>query len=290
MHVTAPRQTLREGAARIGDVALHYLEWGDPARPTILLTHGITAQAHVWAPFAAELAGEYHLISLDQRGHGDSDQPEHGYEARHYAADMAGLMDALRVERAVLVGHSLGARNSLFLGGWRPDRVEAIVAVDFGPWISGELFDRLDQRVLGAPRAFASREEAMSYLAGRFSRHTQAALDIRADFGLRRLPDGRFGWKYSQAAVAQTLAGLRADFSAETLRRGAPTLVVRGASSAMYDAAAFERLRRARPDFELVELDATHYVHEEQPAVLARLIRDFVKRRLPPSVLSEPRV
>ena len=51
----------------------HYLEWGDPSNPTVLMLHGVSQQAHSWDFISLPLSPDYHVIALDQRGHGDSD-------------------------------------------------------------------------------------------------------------------------------------------------------------------------------------------------------------------------
>lgn len=261
----------------VNGLSLNALECGSPSAPLLLLTHGITAQGHIWEPFAERLAGDFHVVALDQRGHGDSDKPDRGYAAADYVADMLGVLDSLGVERAILVGHSLGARNSLCLAAAHPERVQAVVAVEYGPWIARDHLDTLDQRVLSAPRRFASRDKVVMYLKSRYTRHDQRALDLRVDYGLSRTDTGALEWKYSPAAVEQTLRGFRTDFVYQTLRVTAPTLVVRGTETSLYDKLAFERLKSIRTDFHFVEVDgATHYIPEEQPEMLADMVREFL--------------
>ena len=257
--------------------ALHAVEWGE-AGPLVLLTHGITAQAHVWDPIAARLAERYRVLSLDQRGHGESLRPPSGYSLADHVADLAAVLDALGGERAVVVGHSLGARNVFAFAALHPARTALLVAIDYGPWIAAEAFTALDARVLGAPSRFASYAEARAYLATRYPQITPDALERRARFGLRPVPDGLV-WRYEPAAIAQTLEHLNADLAPLVPRVQAPTLIVRGERSAFYDAAAFARLREARPDFEYVEIaGATHYVPEERPDTVYHLLAAFLER------------
>ncbi len=53
-------------------IAFHYLEWGDPSSPPMVLLHGLTGHAHIWDHMAPRLAERFHVFALDQRGHGDS--------------------------------------------------------------------------------------------------------------------------------------------------------------------------------------------------------------------------
>lgn len=257
--------------------ALHAVEWGE-AGPLVLLAHGITAQAHVWDPIAARLAERYHVVSLDQRGHGESLRPPSGYSLADHVADLAAVLDALGRERAAVIGHSLGARNALAFAALHPRRTAVLVAIDYGPWIAAEAFTALDARVLGAPARFGTAAEARAYLVARYPHITPDALERRLRFGLRPVPDGLV-WRYEPAAIAQTLAHLNADLAPLVPRVQAPTLIIRGERSAFYDAAAFARLREARPDFEYLEVaGATHYVPEERPEAVAELLMVFLER------------
>ncbi len=257
--------------------ALHAVEWGE-AGPLVLLTHGITAQAHVWDPIAARLAARYRVLSLDQRGHGDSLRPPSGYALDDYLADLLAVLDAVGVERVVVAGHSLGARNAFAFAARHPARTALLIAIDYGPWIAAEAFTALDARVLGAPSQFATAAEARAYLAGRYPRITPDALERRLWFGLRPVPNGLV-WRYEPAAIARTLEHLNADLGPLVPRVQAPALIIRGEQSTFYDAPAFARLREARPDFEYEEVaGATHYVPEEHQETVYQLMAAFLER------------
>jgi pimeloyl-ACP methyl ester carboxylesterase len=98
----------------------------------LLCLHGITSNARAWDGLAAELAPEYRVIAPDLRGRGDSDKPEDGYGLEGHAADAVGLLDELGIERAVLVGHSLGALIGMQLAAEYPERIAKLVLVDHG--------------------------------------------------------------------------------------------------------------------------------------------------------------
>jgi 2-(acetamidomethylene)succinate hydrolase len=264
----------------VPDGQLHVVEWATRG-PVVLLTHGITAQAHVWDPIAARLSASYHVLSLDQRGHGDSLKPATGYALDDYLADMLAVLDAFDAERAVVGGHSLGGRNAFAFAARHPARAALMVAVEYGPWIERRSFALLNERVLNAPERFPSRQTALDYLASRYPRLTPAALARRADYGL--LPEGSaLVWKYSRSAIEQTLALLDVDLGPLVDRARSPALIVRGSDSNFYNAAAYEHLRQLRPELEYAEFPAaTHYVPEERPDDLADLLLSFFQRNSP---------
>src|SRR5579859_3173866 len=96
----------------------HYLSWGAEKTelPSALLLHGITSSALSWVRVGPELAGRYRVYALDQRGHGDSIKPSRGaYSLRHSADDAAAFLEALGLERPVLMGHSWGGATAIVL-------------------------------------------------------------------------------------------------------------------------------------------------------------------------------
>src|SRR5271170_4402976 len=88
---------------------LHYLDWGDPKAPLLLLVHGICEHARSWDQTARALCQDWHVIAPDLRGHGDSAWSSEGsYLSSCHLLDMANLLAALPHERTVVVAHSLG--------------------------------------------------------------------------------------------------------------------------------------------------------------------------------------
>src|SRR5688572_6961440 len=109
------------------------------SKPLAVCLHGITANAHVFDPLKELLAARFRVVAVDQRGHGRSPKPASGYASDDYASDLLEVMN----EKALLIGHSLGARNALVAGVRYPERVTAVVAIDFTPYIETEVFDAL---------------------------------------------------------------------------------------------------------------------------------------------------
>lgn len=98
--------------------------------PPLLLIHGISSAGSVWHPVIPALAAEFTPIAIDQRGHGDSDKPESGYLYDDYIGDMDGVLDALRIDRPLIIGHSLGGIVTLWWSAKHPGRAAALVIED----------------------------------------------------------------------------------------------------------------------------------------------------------------
>jgi pimeloyl-ACP methyl ester carboxylesterase len=110
-------------------IQLHYLEFAGE-KPTIILMHGLTANAHAFDSLIAEgLSPAFHVISIDLRGRGKSDQPA-GYALADHAADIIGVLDKLDIQQAIIGGHSFGALLTLYLAKHFPARIKKMVLLD----------------------------------------------------------------------------------------------------------------------------------------------------------------
>ena len=112
----------------------HFLEWGAPEAPPILLLHGGHQSAHSWDLVSLHLAQKYRIIALDQRGHGDSEWARNGDYSNHtMALDAQAFTQAISLENPIIMGHSMGGRNTLMLTRLDPSYPRALVIVDVGP-------------------------------------------------------------------------------------------------------------------------------------------------------------
>jgi pimeloyl-ACP methyl ester carboxylesterase len=120
---------------------LHYQDFGTADAPAgIVLVHGLGSSSHIWdfvAPILADRS--LRVVALDQRGHGQSDQPDTGYEFASVVEDLAGFVDAVGLSGpSVFVGHSWGAPVVLHFAVAHPDRTAGLVLVDGGTGSPGE--------------------------------------------------------------------------------------------------------------------------------------------------------
>lgn len=109
---------------------LTYIEQGDSDGPAIIFLHGYSDSHRSFERVLPFLPIEWRSIAVTQRGHGRSDKPEHGYAIRDLAADIAALLDTLAIERAVIVGHSMGAAVALQAVADYPDRVAGVILIN----------------------------------------------------------------------------------------------------------------------------------------------------------------
>jgi pimeloyl-ACP methyl ester carboxylesterase len=118
-----PKVTLRSG------LRVHYQQVGEG--PDVVMVHGITGNLAVWhLHIVPALADRFRMLTYDLRGHGLTETPPSGYSPDGMAEDLLDLLDALEVERPVVVGHSYGADVALYLAARHPERVSEVIAIE----------------------------------------------------------------------------------------------------------------------------------------------------------------
>ncbi len=259
-----------------GAVSLHAWEWpGDP--PPTLLLHGIGNYARYWDFFADAVAGRLRLIATDARGHGESGRPAGEYAPQEFVADAVAILDALAIDRAVVVGHSMGGTHAIRLAGSHPERVTRLVVVDAGPEPLPEGAERARRLSLERPERFANTDEALAYLRRTSPGYADEVYANRLRW-LFRDEDGGLAWRSSHDALTSIMTGARRSDLWDALRAiRRPVLLVRGTRSNVLSAEVAQRMVETLADGRLIELDAGHNVALDRPTQLANVVVDFAR-------------
>lgn len=118
--------------ARVNSLNLHYRDWGGDG-PPVVLVHGLASTCHMYDLVAPALAERHRVIALDQRGHGLSDKPDHGYDFAAIAADVLGVAASAGIHQPfAIAGHSWGANVALYLAAMHARAVSGAVLIDGG--------------------------------------------------------------------------------------------------------------------------------------------------------------
>jgi pimeloyl-ACP methyl ester carboxylesterase len=115
-------------------INLHYLEWGNPNSPDLLLVHGWTNIAESWTQVAEYFENEFHIIAPDNRGHGLSDKPSTGYLLNDFVEDTATIISALELKHPIYIGHSWGANIGTILAADHPELISKAFLEDPVYW------------------------------------------------------------------------------------------------------------------------------------------------------------
>jgi esterase len=250
---------------------IHYLDWGDPSRPAIVMLHGLRSFAHAWDPVARRFADTYRILAVDQRGRGDSDWSRTAdYHPNAYVSDLEHLVDEVGLKSFILMGHSMGGSNTVIYASRHPDRVKAAIVVDFGP--AGNVPPpgraRLARELQHTPPEFPSWEAARAFWHSERPNISEEALNIRLFNTLKELPDGRVGWKYDIQGIKKARENPpqaeQEDMWKHVRNITCPTLVLRGALSDILSRETATEMAAANRNIRWVEVPAaSHYVYED---------------------------
>ena len=123
-------------------VEINLAVWEGTGKP-ILCVHGITANCRCWDVLANALTPGYRILAMDLRGRGGSDKPSKGYALDYHLRDIKCMLDDLNIDRAVVMGHSLGAFIGLAFAAEYPDRIDRLILIDGGGDLSREQMDKV---------------------------------------------------------------------------------------------------------------------------------------------------
>ncbi len=124
----------QDGYVQGNGIRLHYYRTGQGDKPPVLLAHGFSDDGLCWTRVAKALEADYDVIMVDARGHGLSDAPEGGYDSLTQAGDLRAVIEGLELYKPAVIGHSMGAANTLALAGSYPEVPGAIVLEDPPAW------------------------------------------------------------------------------------------------------------------------------------------------------------
>ena len=110
-------------------IQLHTLDWGGNG-PALVFLAGMGCSVHIFDRFAPRFTDKFHVLAMDRRGHGDSDYPESGYDADTLTEDLRQFLDALQIDKVILVGHSLAYIELSRFAVLYPERVLKLVFLD----------------------------------------------------------------------------------------------------------------------------------------------------------------
>ena len=270
-----------------GDVRLHAVIGGDG--PPLLLIHGWPGSWYYWRLVMPELAREYQVIAIDQRGIGLSDKPEQGYDTATLASDLVGLMDALGHRQFAVVGVDTGMLIGYALAADYPDRVVRLAVGEaplpgITPPLPLILPDQVVDRLWHIP--FNQLKETNEKLV-RGREDIFFAAEFAASAGTHKLPESAV--RYYVDGLASSPEALHGSFqlyrsfgptTAQNLERKThrlqiPVLAMGGAES--LGSMAADTMRLAADNVEtLVVSGAGHWLAEQAPEALLTALTAFL--------------
>jgi len=272
---------------------LHYVDWGNPAAPPLLLVHGGRDHCRNWDWVAAALRHDWHIIAPDLRGHGDSQwSPDGNYSMAGHIYDLAQLIHQQALAPVTIVSHSLGGNICLRYAGIYPENVRKLVAIEgLGPsprmlaergrktidqrmrdWIDEQrgLAGRLSRRYPTIEDAFKRMQDENKHLTPEQARHL-------TQHGVNQNEDGTYSWKFDNYVRAwQPYDMTNEEVEQLWTRIACPTMLVYGKESWASNPQDDGRAKHF-PNAEVMSFDgAGHWVHHDRLDGFLEMLRRFL--------------
>ena len=273
---------------------LHYVDWGNPDAPPLILLHGGRDHCRNWDWVARRLRADWRVIAPDLRGHGDSEWSKSAnYGTAGYVYDLAQLIHQLKLSPVTIVSHSLGGSITMRYAGVAPETVKRIVAIEglgrsprslaetakktidqrFRDWIAEQraASGRSSRRYASVDEATSRMQDANKHLSAEQARHLTL-------HGINQNEDGTFSWKFDNyVRVSLPYDISQADVEALWQRVDCPSLLVYGAESWASDPRMDGRARHF-PNAQIVRIaGAGHWVHHDKLDTFMALIEPFLR-------------
>jgi pimeloyl-ACP methyl ester carboxylesterase len=236
--------------------------------PLVILLHGLAGYGREWDETASWLLASHRVVALDQRGHGRSERKPVDMSRAAFVADVLAWLDHLLVDRASIVGQSLGGHTAFLVAARHGDRVARLVVAEASPVADPEA-PTIVRKWLGAwPVPFSSRDAATQFFGtGLWAEAWSAGLEETSD-GLRP------AFHIDQMVMALAESSTKSYWD-DWDRIAAPTLIVRGEAGLPLETA--EEMKFRSPNAEVATIvGAKHDIHLEQPALWRAVVEPFL--------------
>ncbi|WP_165372604.1 alpha/beta fold hydrolase [Nocardioides iriomotensis] len=261
-------------------VRFHYLDWGGDGEPVLFLA-GLGCTAHVFAELAPHLSDRFRVLALTRRGHGLTDQVQSGYALVDAAEDARRLLDAMSIERAHVVGHSMGGGEASALAARHPGRIGRIVYLDGAyDWADRPTSEWSEEPAI--PDRFASYGAYVEAVYSLFADDIRGpAFDAMLSTSVYIEADGSVVDKFSAAAAAPFVEALKAfrhpysDIAVPALAMFALGDQWQGAEGT-WRVACRDRFLDETADARVLEIRASHYLFIDRRDDVLTAVREFL--------------
>lgn len=270
-------------------VRIQLAQWDGKGKP-IFCIHGITANCRCWDVMASNLSPDHRVIAMDLRGRGLSESPDAGYSVAHHCEDILAILDDLKMEKAVIMGHSLGAFIAMAFGAQHPERVDRIILVDGGGKLSNiqmmKVFRGIKPSLDRLGRIFPSFEDYLDLMkTAPFFKEWTPALETYYRYEIKKV-DGGVQSGIHPAHIQEERENLgKVDFSQFYEKISCPVLILRATDGMVAEddlllpQDVVETMVQKIPHARYVDIPGTnHYsIVFEQNEIRDRAIREFLK-------------
>lgn len=257
--VSALAQAQQDKTVSVFGANIHYVEAGDPAKPNVILLHGLGADILSWQLNIAAVAQNYHVIALDQIGFGKSDRPMLKFRVGTYVDFLDKFMSEVKIEKASLVGNSLGGWVAAWTAIKYPNRVEKLVLAD----AAGIKPSEVDMNLIYSLN-YSTRDEVRSLLKKVFFNQAIFGTDAWVDESMRQRVLA--GDSYTINSLIESIRRNEDFLNGRLGEIKKPTLIVWGKQDGLLTVADGEKFRAEIADSELTVFDQCGHVPQVEKA------------------------
>ena len=260
----------------------HYRDWTSQQAnaPDLVLLHGYTGHCRSWDAFAKVMTKQYRVLALDQRGHGETAwAPADQYGTMEMVADLDAFVSALRLERFVLLGLSMGGLVAIAYAGARPVQLARLVIVDIAPEIASEGIRNIQQSVARSD-VFDSVEDAFRRARADNPVPPEGHHYDRVRASLMRTDEGKWTYRYDRALRDPGNQRLRLAVEEgwdSVASFNVPTLLIRGEHSPLLSRDVADKFVSIVTNCQLVEVPGSgHPVPLDKPEGFLDAVQTFL--------------
>jgi esterase len=254
-----------------------------------VIVHGLYGSSDNWMTIGKKLASHFHVYMIDQRNHGQSPHSsEHSYELMK--EDLAGFLDQQKIEKAIVMGHSMGGKTAMYFAADYPEKIEKLIVADIAPKDYFQLNEEsqyyLHNNILLAMLEIdfsqvSSRSEIGDHLLEKIDNPHIVQFLLK---NVQRINDGTnsFGWKPNVKVLYDNLdeiiKGVNEQWFADRMPIfNYPVLFIKGEKSDYILEEDNAMIRKIYPDSVIKTIpNAGHWLHAEQPQLFLKAIKEFV--------------
>jgi esterase len=250
---------------------LNFKKLGE-GEPLVIL-HGLFGMLDNWFTLGKRFGENFTVYLIDQRNHGQSPQSDE-WNYKVMSDDLLEFFNENNIEKATIIGHSMGGKTAMYFAGKHPERVKKLVIVDIAPRFYPIHHDTILAALLSIDlENLKSRNEADALLSKYIS-----------DFGTKRFllknlarkenDNTKFEWKFNLPVIAKNIHEIGIETSEGS---SAPTLFICGEKSDYINPSDESEIKKLYPNSDITSINSGHWVHAEKPEEFYNAVMNFLK-------------
>lgn len=250
---------------------LNYKKLGE-GEPLIIL-HGLFGMLDNWFTLGKRFAEDYTVYLIDLRNHGQSPH-SNDWNYKVMSDDLLEFFDEHNIEKANIIGHSMGGKTAMYFAGEHPKRVKKLVVVDIAPRFYPIHHDTILDALLSIDLDnLKSRNEADELLS-RYISDSGTKQFLLKNLTRKENDNTKFEWKFNLPAIAENIHEVGVETTGGS---SVPILFIRGENSDYISSEDEAEIKKLYPNSEIVSINSGHWVHAEKPEEFYNAVMKFLK-------------